>query len=153
MKKKITGIFVCVLSLLACFSFVTGSTAESEQTMQSKMQVVTITRPVAGNLYLFDTIVLSIGSTNPIIIGPITFQATAQPNVAFVTWTVTDMNGNVCHPDVIPAQPPNFTFKYTALHFSFGILRCGPRCIINANAQDSVGNPLGSHSINAIKIL
>ena len=153
MNKKIGVIFVCVLSLLVSYSFVTGTIAKSEQLIQTKMQPVTITRPVAGNLYLFDTIVLSIGSTNPIIIGPITFQATAQPNVAFVTWTVTDMNGNICHPDVIPAQPPNFTFKYTTWHFPFGLLRCGPRCIINANAQDSIGNPLGTHSINAIKIL
>ena len=100
MKKKIIGIFVCMLMLASISS--TAGTAE-EPYMQSGTQVVTITRPVAGNLYLFDTIVIPIGGGVPVIIGPITFQATAQPSVAYVTWVVTDRNGNLCHGDVPPA--------------------------------------------------
>ena len=151
MKKKLLGIFVCMLLIATALPAV-GTIVEPEP---SEMQVVTITRPVAGNLYLFDTIVIPIGGTTTIIIGPITLQATAQPTVAAVTWMVYDKNGNAWHQDIYPpTQPPNFQLLYNTVHrLIFILLAGGPQAVITAIAVDSGGNTLGTATLNAIKIL
>ena len=159
MKMKILGFLVCFLMLAIISISATQTTEIPEATKDehepSEMQVVTITRPVSGNLYLFDTIVIPIGGTNAIIIGSITLQASAQPNVAGVVWMVYDNNGNAWHQDIYPTVgPPNFQLFYNTAHGLLGIILAGgPQAVITANACDASGNPLGSATLNAIKIL
>lgn len=150
MKMKILGFLVCLL-MLATVSLSAAQTTEEPQSVET--QVVTITRPVPGNLYIFDTIVIPIGGTSTIIIGPITLQATAQPIVAAVNWMVYDKNGNVWHPDVYPpTYPPNFQLYYNTVHRLIWILLAGgPQAIITAIAVDSGGNTIGWANLTAIK--
>ena len=148
MKKKLLGIFVCMLLIATALPAV-GTIVEPEP---SEMQVVTITRPVAGNLYLFDTIVIPIGGSTPIIIRQITFQAQAQPNVAYVLWGITDVNGNDITPiDMVPVYPPNFPYLWVFLHLPFPPF-LPLQFNIYVNAFDSSNNFLGTQSILAFKI-
>lgn len=162
MKRKIIGTFVCmllittalpVLGSLNANKFQAESSIQSETFVESEMQLITITRPKSRNLYLFDTIVLPFPSARPIIIGPITFQCQAQPNVAWVDYYLTDMSGNLLSPDWPYAGPPNFAFYYSNVHGFPSPPFLPMRFIIYAEALDSGGNLLGTTSVNAFKIL
>lgn len=149
MNVKITGIFVCILMLVS-IPLAMGTTDNKNL---SELQVVTITRPTAGRIYLFDAISLPIGGSTPIIIGRITLQATAQANVAFAGWEVKDIQGNLCSPDWPQATPPNFQQVYVGRHFwLFHPPFYFPSCTITVRAYDSGNNLLGTQSINAYKI-
>jgi len=150
MKMKILGVIVCIIMFLT-LSLSAASTTEEPQS--EPIPVVTITRPIPGYLYLKDTYIIPIIRFSPIIVGPITLEATAQPNVSAVNWTVYDKNGNPWHTDVFPpTQPPNFQLYYNTRHRLIKILLAGgPQATIIATALDSGGNIIGTASLIVTK--
>jgi hypothetical protein len=150
MKMKILGLLICFI-MLTTLSLSAAST--TEETTSAPMQAVTITRPIPGNLYFRDTYTIPIIRIAPIIIGPITLEATAEANVTAVNWTVLDKNGNAWHTNVLPpGQPPDFQLYYNTKHTLIKILIAGgPQATIIATALNSAGNPIGSDSLNVTK--
>ena len=171
MKKKIVGILVMtllILTVLPVVGTINNYGAKNDIHLNPEIQtncqpvnnpceagkhaVITITRPVVDNLYLFDTVVIPLGgpALPLLIIGPITLQAQTQPNVVRVDWQISDSSGP-CNPDwPAPALPPNWAQLYGWWHVPF--LGPGLSITITAFAYDATNTLLGSQTINAIKI-